>query len=111
MLQERLEEWRSSSHDPRVAKGGVLQLSRYDFDQFATVLGWSLPKTWALYKRLVRRGYVQQVKGEMKFTEIGGQPMYAWVEDLTDGGYQAIGVLHDPTDALAEALRAALCKT
>src|SRR5829696_455849 len=107
-LQERLEEWRSISHDTHVAKGGVLQLTGDDFDQLATVLGWSPPETWALYKRLVRGGYVRQVRDAREFVEIGGRPQYAWVEDLTDRGYKAIGALHDPADALAEALQAAM---
>ena len=105
LLQESLEEWRSSSHD---LQEDVLELRQDDFDQFARALRWSTPDTWALYKRLVREGFVYQVRGEMAFAQLEGRPQYAWVEDLTDKGMRAIGVLHDPTEALVEALGAAM---
>src|SRR5215204_5163498 len=105
LLQESLEEWRSSSHVPQE---NVLELRQDDFDRFAKALRWSTPDTWALYKRLVREGFVHQVRGEMQFAELGGRPQYAWVGDLTDKGMRAIGVLHDPTEALVQALRAAM---
>ena len=38
LLQDSLEDWRSSDHGER---DNVMQLSQYDFDRFATVLGWA----------------------------------------------------------------------
>jgi hypothetical protein len=87
-----------------VMKQPMLQLVRADFEHFTTVLGWNARETSALYKRLVRGGYIRQYNDEQEFIDLQGEIGVAWVEDLTDKGMQAIGVLHDPTNALIEAL-------
>jgi len=102
-LQERLEEYH------RAGEEGPLALGREDFGQFGVVLGWNAREVSALYKRLVRGGYVRQYEDAVDVLEgREGVISHAWVEDLTDKGMRAIGVLHDPTEALAEALRAAI---
>src|SRR5215212_3945884 len=111
VLQERLEEHRraaaeSAERDPR--EDDTLELNQQDFEQFGKVLGWNVREVSALYKRLVLGGFIRQVRGEREFVEIGGVISVAWVEDLTDEGMKAIGVLHDPAEALTEALRAAM---
>ncbi len=92
--------------DSRDAGEEVLELTTSDFERYGEAIGWTTPATSALYKRLVRGGYVRQVNGETGFLEIGGVLQYAWVEDLTDDGLRAIEVLPDPHERLAEALQA-----
>jgi hypothetical protein len=58
--------------------------------------------------RLVRGGFVRQIRGETSFLVLNGVLRHAWVEDLTDEGLRAIGVLKDPAARLEEALRAAM---
>src|SRR5215212_12078754 len=108
VLQERLEEHRrdAAERDPR--EDDTLELHQQDFEQFGKVLGWNAREVSALYKRLVLGGFLRQVRGEREFVESGGVISVAWVEDLTDEGMKAIGVLHDPAEALTEALRAAM---
>lgn len=98
-LNQRVAESRDAGED-------VLELRTPDFEGFGQAMGWTTPAVSALYKRLVRGGFVRQVNDEKKFVEIGGMLSYAWVEDLTDDGLRAIEVLPDPHERLAEALQA-----
>jgi hypothetical protein len=108
VLQERLEEHRRDAAERDPWEGDILELHQPDFEQFSKILGWKVHEVSALYKRLVLGGFIRQVRGETEFVELGGTINVAWVEDLTDEGMKAIGVLHDPAEALAEALRAAI---
>ena len=100
MLQERVAESQREGEE-------TLELKTGDFEQFGKVLGWNVSEASALYKRLVRGGFVRQYRGETSFLEFDGVLRVVWVDDLTDEGLKAIGVL-DPTEALVEALRAAI---
>ena len=100
MLQERVAESQREGEE-------TLELKTGDFEQFGKVLGWNVSETSALYKRLVRGGFVRQYRGETSFLEFDGVLQVVWVDDLTDDGLRAIGVLN-PTEALVEALRAAM---
>ncbi len=84
----------------------VRELRTPDFERYGEAMGWTTPAVSALYKRLVRGGFVRQVNDEKEFVELGGVLSYAWVEDLTDDGLRAIDVLPDPHERLAEALQA-----
>lgn len=92
--------------ESRDAGEEVLELRTSDFERYGEVTGWTTPAVSALYKRLVRGGFVRQVNDEKKFLELGGVLQYAWVEDLTDDGLRAIEVLPDPHERLAAALQA-----
>ena len=100
MLQERVAESQREGEE-------TLALETGDFEQFGKVLERNVWETSALYKRLVRGGFVRQYRGEPSFQEFDGVIEVAWVDDLTDEGLKAIGAL-DPTEALVEALRAAI---
>ncbi len=73
ILQGRLAEHH------RAGEGGTLELTREDFEQFGTVLGWNAREVSALYKPLVRERFVRQVRREMQFVERrDGVLDYAW---------------------------------
>jgi len=86
----------------------VLTLETEDLERLGDEMGgWTVAEVSGLYKRLVRGGFLRQVRGETDFLELNGVLQHAWVEDLTDDGYRAIGVLSgDPTRQLVESMDA-----